>query len=326
MKVIRKILVFIMIFVLSTMSFCYVQLYLVEAKKINIFSKENDNLKKIKQEEYEQKLQNEYNECLTTQMSINELDSELNNKIGELNSYFASINISVVYENLITGFNYSYNPKKIYYGASLVKLAEALYIYEEAAKGNVNLNDTITYTNNDRIGASIGMKKHKVGEKIAIKKLVEYILIYSDNDAHLMLQRHFGQDNIKEYINDLGATILFWDTYGSWSAYDTNKILKRLYEFIEENKILGQELKYWLINDDSSYMINSKIAAHKYGGTKEYFHDIAIVYEQSAYTVSIFTTHGNKEYAEIINSSSTKILELHNIYNENRTKICKKTP
>lgn len=70
----------------------------------------------------------EYEKCLISKFDENEVSDNLLNKQEELNQYLSKYNVSIVYEDISTGFNYKYQSDKVYYGASLIKLVEAEYL------------------------------------------------------------------------------------------------------------------------------------------------------------------------------------------------------
>lgn len=61
-------------------------------------------------------------------------------------------NISIYYENLSTGEKYSYNSSKIRPAASTIKLPLALFLYDLASKGKINLDEKLTYRSHHYYG------------------------------------------------------------------------------------------------------------------------------------------------------------------------------
>ena len=307
--------VFAIIILVIIVGFCY-------TIKYNDDAKEKAEAEKIAKEKAQKE---EYDLCLISPFVETDLSKELKLEQDTLTAYVKNkYNVSIKYEDITTGYSYTYNPATIYYGASLIKMVEALYLYEKASIKEIDLDASITYLSQDMLTPSLGMKKYKVGDKVSLKEIVSYALLYSDNTAHKIMQRIIGTTELKQYFKDLEVTFNLGDGYGEWSAEGANKVLKRLYEFIKNNKELGKELKGWLINTDEANMINNKIAAHKYGHYAEYFHDIAVVYEDKPYAISIFTRHGATNYQAVIKDVSEKILELHNNFHDNRTTSCQR--
>lgn len=84
--------------------------------------------------------------CLKAPITENEMPSNLKDIIQKLEDIFNSSNYNFAfkYKDIYTGFTISYNSSQPIFAASTIKAPEAIYIYEEAEKGNINLNDTIT--------------------------------------------------------------------------------------------------------------------------------------------------------------------------------------
>jgi hypothetical protein len=175
-----------------------------------------------------------------------------------------------------------------YYGASLVKTVDALYIYEK--------------TNFDE----------------ATRQKVEKAISVSDNTAHNQLVRQIGIQNLREYGRGLGAknflTRANTDHFGNTTVYDQIAIWKHLYNFVNTNP-KGSELKRYFINDYYSFMQFEGIPTtmHKYGWYGNFYHDVGIVYSDKPYLVVILTKHGAGNYKQIAKDLSQKIYELNKI-------------
>ncbi|MDE5888595.1 MAG: DUF5011 domain-containing protein [Bacilli bacterium] len=57
-------------------------------------------------------------------------NEELNNRINDLKNYLDNYNISIGYINLKTNFTFLYKENTNYFGASLIKTLDAMYVYE----------------------------------------------------------------------------------------------------------------------------------------------------------------------------------------------------
>lgn len=75
----------------------------------------------------------------------------------------------------------------------------ALYIYEQAEKGLINLDDKLTYTSAYYNSGSEILKNKKFNESYTTKELVSYANIYSDNAAYNMLMDRYGRDNMYNF-------------------------------------------------------------------------------------------------------------------------------
>ncbi len=271
-----------------------------------------------------------YNRCIldkkvTENKEIKDKKEELNNFIKE-NNY----NLSIKYEDIITGFSYEYTSNKIYYGASLIKLVDALYLIENAIKGQIDLSkETIKYTKNYIKSSSEGLKTKKLTENISLKDLIYYAIKYSDNSAHFMLIDYIGLDNLKKYGQSLGGKVILSskDKYSYQTAEDTNKYLLKAYNIIKQDSYYGTFLKN-IMNNNKYNSLNFKNVKvlHKYGLYANNYHDIGLnIKDSHPYTISILTLHLNDNYKEIIQKIHSKIIEIHTHYWNDRNYTCYKT-
>lgn len=296
---------------------------------MNTINDNNNSVKNFELAESNLEITEKLDECIQKKFADKDLTQDIKEKIEEINTYIdKNYNASVVYEDVSTGFKYTYNEDTLYYGASLIKLVEAMYIFDEAEKGNIDINETITYTSNYKKTYSIGMEKYKIGDEVSLKELISYAIMYSDNSAHFMLSDYIGKENLKKYGKSLGAiyTLYGTDTFGSQTAFDTNIYLEHAYEIIENNDEYGPLLKEYMMNTyyNSLYLKDEENnnVAHKYGWYSHYYNDIGIVYEGRPYLISILTLHGNDNYEDVVKDIHEKVNELHNLFYENRKDAC----
>jgi beta-lactamase class A len=304
----------------------YFSSYVIKYYKIDLISNTEEN--KSNNDEEEKKLA-AYNACLSKEYDDSELSDELTDKINEIDVYIkTNYYASVVYEDVNTGFSYKYNEDDVYYGASLIKIVEAEYLFDKAAAGEIDINDTIKYTSKYVADYSDGMSKRTIGEDVTIKDLISYAIMYSDNSAHFMLSDYIGVSNLRSYGQALGAKNILTggDTFGNQSASDTNIYLHHAYEIINSGSEYGKLLKEYMTNTyyNSLYLTDEEDnnVAHKYGWYSNYYHDIGIVYEDYPYYVSILTNHGKGDYKTVVNNIHKKINELHHLFYEQREQSC----
>lgn len=286
----------------------------------------NSLFQEVSQENKEKKdkLYTEYTTCLTGKYEEDELNETLQAKIDELSSLLSKYSVSIGYEDIMTGFHYSYNSKVVYYAASTVKMLDAIYIIEKYLNGEIDINEKVQFKSIYNIPNSPFLNKQQVGSYISIKDLLKNAIMLSDNGAHLILYDYFGYNNLKSYANSLGVTnALVGDQYGSISLSDALIYVKKLYELINKDEELGEEVKSWFIESDENYVKTDTIpAAIKYGGYNEYFHNIGIVYATNPYYLVILSTNGNGKSDAMIKEIAAKVNELHDLFYSNRQEYC----
>lgn len=294
------------------------------------FSKQDDYKtgfpKNQKEEQKEQ--EREYNACLNRKFNETDINDNLNSIRNGINEYIKKnhYEVSVFYEDLTTGFSYSYKPTTIYYGASLIKLVDALYLINEAIIGNVNLDtETITYTEKYKKAFSSGLATHKYGDKVSLRNLITYAISVSDNSAHMMLIDYIGFSKLKSYGESLGAKVILTggDNFGSQTAEDTNIYLNEAYRIIKENEKYGPFLKNIMDNSERNAFNTDTIKIyHKYGSYGDNYHDIGLSLEEKPYAISILTLHENSGYKEIVQEIHKRVRELHQSFYDSRQNVC----
>ena len=319
--------IILLILIIFLLFFGVKKIYKLVPKEIK--TKINNSFDNEKEKEEKKKVE-EYNKCLESKYDESDINEELINKEKELTNYIKNnYRSSVLYEDIITGYTYKYNEEQTYYGASLIKIVEALYLFDKAISGEIDIYNTkLKYESKYVHGFSTGMKNKKIGEEVSLEELIKYAMTYSDNSAHFMLIDYIGVENLKEYAKSLGATkisIIKSDTFGMQNTVDTNIYLHHAYELITGDSEYGKLLKEYMLNDDTNALnINEDeiTIGHKYGQYDTVYHDIGISFEEKPYYVSIMTSHGKGKYIEIVNDISKRINELHNIFHEERKNKC----
>lgn len=267
-------------------------------------------------------------ECLKAPLTNSELSEQLLNISNELENLFneSNYNFAFKYKDLYTGFTLSYNSNQPIFAASTIKAPEAIYIYEEAEKGNINLNDTITYTSNYYNTGTGILKNTSFNINYTISKLVEYSIIYSDNAAHLMLNNKYKPNNMYNYWQNFGTSSIFSqnNAWGNINANDATIYMEELYNYyIEENKYSDELLSYF----DKSWKIlstpnNDIRIASKSGWSGISLHDIALIFDKNPYTLAVLTQRGYVEYQSFFDEVSTLIYNFHQEYWNQKLNIC----
>ncbi len=266
----------------------------------------------------------EYNECLVKEY---EKDQNTEDKLTELDNYIKNNYpyTSVEYYDLSSTLKYTYNEDAVYYGASLIKTLDALYLYNKALEDETILDKTLTYTESYRRGSSIGMANYSYGSKVAIKDLVKYAISVSDNSAHLMLIDYIGFSKLKAYGNSIGnnLALIGGDNYGNIDLDDAFNYMFELNKFINNNEVLGEELKSYFDNDYDNFLnFDGVDVIHKYGYYSIYFHDIGIVQDENPYIIVVLTNYGTSNFQTVVNNISKKVNELHKYYYEEKSNNC----
>lgn len=201
--------------------------------------------------------------------------------------------VSVFYQDITSGYSYTYNADQKYFIASIIKAPYCMYIYKLSSEGKCDLDKRYTYASRHQSGGTGKIQFMKVGTSFSMRELLEYAIKYSDNVAMNMIKEAYPVDGYKKYAKTLGLTH-FEDiknaTNGLLTAKDAGIYIHAIYQFINENPN-GKELKT-LMSSTSNPMITSKYPViRKYGWAEQSFHDIAIVDAPRPYLLCILTNH-----------------------------------
>lgn len=304
----KKVLLVLLVITIFLGGFHYfLKIYDENSKfKTETYLKEKD--KKQEKENLKEK-EKKYKQCMNTVIDSSLLSLNFQNKVKDVNDFLNNYHAYVSYSELADNYYYGYNDNKIIYGASLIKLVDALYILDN----NINIDLTLKYSSKYYNKYNKGLINHTVGDNIAIDMVVKHALAVSDNGAHKMLIDYIGFNNLKSYGKSLGAKVILTggDNFGMQTARDTNIYLTRLYNLLRKNNN-ASKFKEYMINDFHSYLnVDNLEVAHKYGYYQDNFHDIGIIFDEHPYAISILTKYGNNDYATKIKEISLKINELH---------------
>ena len=216
-------------------------------------------------------------------------NKEINDKIKVINDYLSNYKVSVGYINMENGFTYIYNGNKEYFGASLIKVIDSMYIYEN------NLNDKET------------------------TELVKDAISISSNPAHASLVKKIGIKNYTNYMKKISNREVYCNerTFCQTTVHDQLSYWIYLYYLLEEHPD-SEELKSFYINNLGNHLSYTQKFdnLHKYGASDEYYHDVGIFYEDEPYIIVVLTKEigsYNKHIKYLIRGISREINILNDL-------------
>ena len=193
--------------------------------------------------------------------------------------------VSIYYEQLNSGANINVNRDLHFYPASLNKLAQAIIAVDKIADGEWTWQTKFTIAQDDLDPNSGNLyKTAKAGDSITVDKILENLLIDSDNTAQNVLRKNIPLDDYNELQLEVGLEDLF-DEKGEITTKEYSRMLRTLYtasyldrEYSE--KILQLMAKASFHDYLSQGLPDSIQFAHKYGENKaqSIFSDSGIVY------------------------------------------------
>ena len=202
--------------------------------------------------------------------------------------------ISVYFRNVETGFYYTHNPNRRYFSASVTKASYALYIYQKAERGEIDLDSYITFTHVDFLGGSGVIRyRYTIGTPISQRELLRKNLMYSDNIATLMLRREHGIRGYQQFVDSLGANPnnVGDNVFNSFlNVLEAGIFMRAIYTYIESDGYFSDEFRQHLLNNQHPFIVSNYPVASKSGWTYPYaWHDMAIVYAPSPFILVILS-------------------------------------
>lgn len=218
-------------------------------------------------------------------------------------NYIGSKDVGVYFIDLKNGKSFGINENKIYYSASTGKLPDILYTQKKLKDGTINANTEFQYHDyvNNIPGAMIrggtGVLQNNVqeGEVVNVGTLLKYTCSYSDNLASNMLGYYVCDKNdgaFKVYISNIVSRNI--GTFAKeFSAKETALLMKSI------NGEGGQAISDLQNTSWDKVKIPKYLpvkVAHKIGINGAYNHDVAVVYGNSPYVISIMTNGSSDEF------------------------------
>jgi len=203
--------------------------------------------------------------------------------------------MSVYFENLDEGFVFRHNADRVFFSASVTKAPFAMYIYQKAERGEIDIDSYITFLSQDfNIGSGVIWRNYPIGTTFTQRELLRKNLSYSDNVATLMLRRHHGLAGYRQFLQDVGANAnrVRENVFNSFiTANEAGLIMRAIYQYTESYGRYSYEFRQHLLNNQYPFIVSDYPVASKTGWTRgSAWHDMAIVYAPSPYILVILTT------------------------------------
>lgn len=179
--------------------------------------------------------------------------------------------ISFGFKNFEKDIEYTYRADDLYYGASLVKTIDAMYVYE-------NLYPDYN-----------------------LKSLVRNAITYSNNGAHNSLVAQLGIENLRTYAENIGmkhhlkGSSIYGDTHNFCDTSVSDQIAEWTHLwYLINNLENGEELKWYFINNywDNLSFPSSPLHMYKNGLYGNNYHESGIMFANSPFFMTFLSTEG----------------------------------
>lgn len=229
----------------------------------------------------------------------------LREKLREMAKEFGNNSVSIYVEFLNTGGNIAINPDTYVWPASLTKVPLAMAVMKKIQDGEWRMDNELVLFKGDADDKSGDpqnpLAKNPIGTRFTIQKLLEEMLVNSDNTAYFILLRNVEQDDLKDVIVALGMEHLFTKE-GKISAKEYSRILRSMYTASFLNRANSEYLLSVLDKATFNEFLSKDIKdlvpfPHKYGEYLPYnaYSDSGIVYiPNRPYIISVMV-QGDKD-------------------------------
>ena len=232
-----------------------------------------------------------------------------------LNDRYNQADYSIYVKQLNTGQTAGINPNLKMYSASITKLPLLYYAQEQINKGKFSLSQGLKYIQdvNDYSGAydTVGsgtLPKEADNKEYSVQDLINHIAQESDNAATNILGYYITGKSNKTYRSKI-ANIAGekWDVEErNASAKMAGNVMEAIYQ--QNGAIIDSLSRTNFDNQRISKDIPVKVA-HKIGDAYDFKHDVAIVYANSPFILSIFTNHSDYETISKIANDIYEVLK-----------------
>ena len=239
---------------------------------------------------------------------LSEKDNRMEAVQALLSSNYSKNNIGIYVKDLTTETEAGVNQDKIFYSASIAKLPILYYVQEQLNAGQVALNTTVKYTAESisfngayKVSGSGSLSKTPDNKDYTIEELINKTAKESDNVASNLLSYYIANKFDDDFFQVTTAvTGSKWDMVSrETSAQVAGKMMEALYE--QNGYVIESLLSTQFDNQRISKDIPVPVA-HKIGDADDVKHDVAIVYAESPFVLSIFTDKSSyNEITQIAN-------------------------
>ena len=211
--------------------------------------------------------------------------------------------IGFYYKNLSTGEELSYQDQMPMMAASVIKLFVMAEAYRQIHEGRLSKDQMVTIHKADCVPSCGALTYMHEGLQVTVEDLYTLMIILSDNSATNFLIDIVGEDNVNQFIEELGYTT----TRLNRKMFDAEKSARGIQNYITAREVgdflekmyLGQlvspEASADMIRIMKDQRLNSKIPfiihtipdrapiAHKTGEDSGITHDAGIIFTEQPF-------------------------------------------
>lgn len=218
----------------------------------------------------------------------------------------------IYYIDITTGDEFGINEDNEYIAASTVKVPVNLYLYDQAAKEKIDLDEQMQSEDLDYEEGTGSIQGDEIGKSYSLNFLSKESIEESDNIAVNMLIRRLGWDEFHDFEEVIvGHQENRIDNISN--PKDMALYLKYLINFAKEHPKEGNTLidymENTIFNDRIPLYLPENIkVAHKIGNQVGAVHDVGIVYTDKPYIICIMSQDVNEDDANEVVAHISKMI------------------
>ena len=233
------------------------------------------------------------------------LENDLNDYVENAIKNGEVKDISVYFRSMNNGPWIGIKENDYYSPASLLKVPFLIAAYKKAETDSNFLNEKILYSavfDSNYKPNIVGEKSLQLGQTYTVEKILEYMIIYSDNEAKELIVKLLGDDYIVKVMTDLGVNLKGRDLSVDFiTIKEYSSFFRIMYNASYLNRDMSEKALKMLSQTEFNDGIPAKLPkniliSHKFGerglenSTLKQLHDCGIVYfPDSPYLLCIMT-------------------------------------
>lgn len=212
-----------------------------------------------------------------------------------LDAKYQKENIAVYVKQLSSGNSAGINQEKSFYAASIAKLPILYYVQEQLDAGIADLKQMYQYTPKSmefqgayQLSGSGSLPKVPDNHSYSLEELINKTAKESDNVASNLLAYYLTNQFDESFYKGIKKTIhTHWDMVSrETTVEDAGNIMEAIYY---QNGYVLESLLSTQFDDQRISKDISVPVAHKIGDADDVKHDVAIIYTDEPFVLSIFT-------------------------------------
>lgn len=227
-------------------------------------------------------------------------------RLRELVAAEPNLKISIYIEFLNTGANINLLPEERFIPASLSKLPIAIATLGTIERGIWTLDQVFTLEKEDIFSVSSDIYDEPIGTKFTARKLLEDLIVRSDNTAYRILLRNLPGSEISGLAEAIGLDNLF-DTNGEVTTKEYSRLMRSLYTANYLSRENSQYLLELLDKAEFKDFLRSPVPEevsfpHKFGAglDNHTYNDSGIVYlKNRPYLITVMIESADTVKSEI---------------------------